>query len=149
MKYIICDIDGVLADHRHRLHFILDQDHKDYNQFYAAMVDDTEYPDMVEFVRGLRLAHHILFITGRPDKYLDATARWLNDRSLFSSYAHQTVLMRKSGDWRKAPIIKQELFESLRIPSSEVLFAIDDDPEVLEMWAKLGIHTLHVIRRTR
>ena len=39
MKYIVFDIDGVLADCSHRLHYIQGEN-KDYDKFYSDEDDD-------------------------------------------------------------------------------------------------------------
>jgi hypothetical protein len=110
-KAIICDIDGCIADHRHRLHYVdlqayVDKTHvgkdkfdhnsidwswkKDYDSFYAAMGEDGVNEYINELITAM-FWHNcgnsddgtsILFVTGRPEKYRELTEKWLSQTSL-------------------------------------------------------------------
>lgn len=90
-KAIIFDIDGTLADARHRLHFI-EGPSKNWEAFFDAMKDDT----VIEPVRdvfgllqtlfgitsgfGAHLNFEIVFCTGRPKSHFIETHEWLDNK---------------------------------------------------------------------
>jgi hypothetical protein len=111
-KAIICDIDGVLADHRHRLHFVLkDGDYPkkddahlinkivspekwkpDWDAFYFAMDKDgvNEWCKSIikDTVSNLSYFTNmsILFVTGRPERYAQMTVDWLVKNNIISPH---------------------------------------------------------------
>ena len=60
----IVDIDGVLADMRHRLHH-LHGPRKDWRAFFAAARHDEPHPEGLAVVERLREDHERVFLTGR------------------------------------------------------------------------------------
>lgn len=74
----IFDIDGVLADCSHRLHFI-QQEPKDWKRFYENSDKDEVIQPNKNTLRLLRNALHgyqtrgILFVTGRSEAYRELT----------------------------------------------------------------------------
>ena len=64
------DIDGVVADARHRLHHIT-VGRRDWDRFFGAAVDDPPHPEGLALVATLAADHDVVFLTGRPA----ATAR--------------------------------------------------------------------------
>jgi hypothetical protein len=85
-KAIICDLDGTLCDHRHRLHHIADSRKKDYDAFYAAMDKDTPNKWCEAIICSLYDGQWgeviILYVTGRPNKYRNITEIWLSENNI-------------------------------------------------------------------
>lgn len=81
----IFDIDGVLADCSHRLHFI-QQEPKDWKRFYENLDKDEVIQPNKNTLRLLRNALHgyqtrgILFVTGRSEAYRELTMNWLKKK---------------------------------------------------------------------
>lgn len=130
------DIDGVLADVRHRLHH-LERKPKDWAGFFAAMSKDTLLAE------GYTLAHtfwseghRIVYVTGRPAEYRDVTLAWLRANDLPTG----EVIMRRRGDQRPAAVVKTELVRELQ-KSDTIVAIVDDDPAVV---AALRSHALPV-----
>lgn len=141
---IIIDIDGTLSDLAHRLHFIkpIDGGKKDYDRFFDEMYKDGVHEYCAEICRIFAVAGHgIVFITGRPDSHKVITETWLKHKARIPYF---DLLMRKTGDYRKASVVKEELFLRNFPDSERVLFAIDDDPAVVDMYHHYGVNVLKV-----
>lgn len=102
----IFDIDGVVADISHRLHYMRE---KNYEKFYS----DEELAKDEEIAAGINLANKlfesensfVVVMTGRPLSTEDATWKWLNEHKVKNS---QMGLFRPNGDYRPSPIVKVE-----------------------------------------
>ena len=150
MKSIVFDIDGVLADCSHRLHY-MQKPIKDYDKFYSDKeilkdkvlkngqmlfnaIDrsiEEDYRSKSGELEKVRIA----FITGRNESCRFATKKWLWD-----NITNLTVglRMRPTNDWRPAHEVKKTLIERY-IGFENILFAFDDDDKVNEMYKKHGI----------
>ena len=139
-KAIIFDVDGTLADCEHRRHFVTGKK-KDFNAFYDAMGDDP----VKEEIRGLCNMYclhnwHIIICTGRPESYRAITKKWLKDHSVFYN-----ELRMRPDNRRNYPDfeIKQDMLNEIR-EEREVVIAIDDRNQVVDMWRRNGITCLQV-----
>ena len=144
MKYIVFDIDGVIADCSHRLHYI-QGDNKNYDKFYS---DDEVLKDKPIFNLGTILFNirdinqqgaevDIKFITARNIKCLAATTRWIQ-RNFGIISEEGDILMRPENDYRPAHEVKKDLIEK-HIGFENILFAFDDDVMVNEMYKRHGV----------
>jgi len=124
----IVDLDGVLADVRHRLRFIERAGGKDWDAFFAGIPDDPPLAEGFAVVDTLRAdGHEIVIVTGRPERTRADTERWLARRGL----PRVRVLMRRDGDRRPARQVKRALVR--RLAAERTLAAVvDDDPAVCE-----------------
>lgn len=61
------DLDGVLADVRHRLHHLTGR-RKDWDAFFAAAPHDPLHPEGQAIVEQLRRDHEVVCLTGRPER---------------------------------------------------------------------------------
>jgi hypothetical protein len=121
----VIDIDGVVADVRHRLHLVESRP-KRWDEFFARAADDPPLATGVELVRALAEDHDIVWLTGRPERTRRATSTWLEAQGLPSS----PLLMRGGRDFRPARIAKREQLRRLRT-EREVAVVVDDDPDVV------------------
>ena len=144
MKYIVFDIDGVLADCSHRLHYI-QGDNKDYEKFYSdeEVLKDIPIPNLNTILFEIRDANYmgsntdIKFITARNIKCITATTEWL-ERCFGIMIEEGDILMRPANDYRPAHEVKKDLIEK-HIGFENILFAFDDDDQVNEMYKKHGV----------
>lgn len=132
----IVDIDGVLADTRHRLHH-LQRRPKDWKGFFAAAVDDQPHPEGLAVVERLAQDHDIVFLTGRPAAEEGSTRAWLERHGL----GGHRLVMRPPRDFRPAAQVKVELLARLA-EGRQVAIVIDDDPRVIDAMAAAGHPTL-------
>lgn len=139
---IYCDIDGVLADIGHRMHYI---DEKNYDGFYGCeMADDEPIKGGIVFletlIKGITTYYwhaeemlDLVFITGRPERSRTLTKMWLSAN--FEVPFEYRILMRKDGDYRKSPEVKKELILGDMNPGGtevSMVYFIDDDPSNCE-----------------
>jgi len=139
---IICDIDGTLANCRHRLHW-LRQEPKNWTRFFEEMIHDTPRDEILENVLAYQeTGHPIFLVSGRPDNYRPQTETWL--RHFCGGLEYQALFMRRAGDHRPDTIIKEEILKRYFPDLSCIKYVVDDRPSVLRMWANHGLQTIDV-----
>jgi uncharacterized HAD superfamily protein len=131
--YVIVDIDGTLADVRHRLHHINGPCNKDWKAFFEGMDQDKPVPEILCQVRDLREKHKILIVTGRPEYYRARTEAWLKRHGI----QYVKLFMRRAGDHRPDYEAKSIVLDE--IDPKDIVLAIDDRPPVCEMYERHGI----------
>jgi hypothetical protein len=153
-KYVICDIDGTIANAEHRLHLVKipHPDSKgfkpDWDAFFDACVDDKPIDRIIFLVSLLyyHADHTILFVSGRSDRVRQQTAEWLAIHGLGSVYDY--LGMRKHGDHRPDDIVKREIYETMKaemgFKDEQVSFVLDDRDRVVRMWRDMGLTCLQV-----
>ena len=133
MKAIICDIDGVIANHDQRTHHL--EGKKDYNKFYAEIPFDTPILTTVELLQVFKETHFIILLTARPDTYFDTTVAWLETHKV----PYDWIFMRQAGDYRPDYIVKREIFEHHLREQWEITAVFEDRTRCVEMWRALGL----------
>ncbi|MFP5255431.1 MAG: hypothetical protein ACLGI8_06225 [Acidimicrobiia bacterium] len=128
----IVDIDGVLADVRHRLHH-LQRRPKDWRSFFAAARLDDVHPEGMAVVERLREGHEVVLLTGRPAHLEADTRAWLAEHGL----GDLPLVMRPADDRRPAARVKVEQLRDLAC-GRVVAVVVDDDPEVIAAMAVAG-----------
>jgi hypothetical protein len=128
----VFDIDGVVADVRHRLHF-LDSRPKDWSGFFAAAGADTPLAEGVALAREALRTYDLAWLTGRPERLRAVTERWLADLDLPST----PLVMRRDRDFRPARLAKRDELRRLAA-GRDVAMVVDDDPDVIEALAAEG-----------
>jgi phosphoglycolate phosphatase-like HAD superfamily hydrolase len=119
----VFDIDGVVADVRHRLHHL--RKHRWHRFFDDADVDPL-LPEGARLVADLARDHEIVWLTGRPEWLRRTTADWLVEHDLPGDELH----MRGDGDYRPARIYKLDVLR--RLSDRGIAALIDDDGEVID-----------------
>lgn len=153
MKYVF-DIDGTLADLKHRLHFIQPKEgeKKDWDGFFAACVDDAPIPENVRLCQTLiwfddlppGQFHYfppskIEFWTGRREAERDVTRIWLMQHvSIHTNNC--TLKMRKDGDRRQDHVLKMEFIDPLDPP--DIIF--EDRSTVVQAYRERGLTVFQV-----
>ncbi len=128
----VVDLDGVLADVRHRLHFLQRQP-KDWAGFFAAAPDDPLLPEGAAVARRLAEDHDLLYLSGRPEPCRPDTLAWLRRFGL----PEAPVRLRPVGDRRPARVFKLGVLRELA-RTRQVRMLVDDDPEVCGAAEKSG-----------
>ncbi|MCW2597409.1 MAG: nucleotidase [Jatrophihabitans sp.] len=119
----VFDIDGVVADVRHRLHHL--ERRRSWHSFFDAAGEDTLLDEGARLVADLGREHDIIWLTGRPEWLRHTTADWLTGHRL----PGDELYLRPPGDYRPAPQYKVDVLRSLA-PRGIAAF-IDDDDEVV------------------
>ncbi|WP_410534962.1 hypothetical protein [Streptomyces sp. KL2] len=127
----VFDLDGTLADVRHRLHFLGGR--RDWEAFFAAAPDDPPLAEGVELALAAAEEHEIAYVTGRPERCRRDTLRWLARQGLPGG----PLLMRGVGDRRPARVAKPELLRSLARERA-VAVVVDDDHQVCDAYEAAG-----------
>ncbi|MCW2709106.1 MAG: hypothetical protein JWM22_2948 [Frankiales bacterium] len=132
----VFDIDGVLADVRHRVHH-LEGRRKDWGGFFGAAPRDGVHEEgralALEAARDCDLA----YVTGRPEWCRADTEDWLQAHRLPAGQ----LMMRRSGDHRPAAQAKLRLLEELA-DGRTVAVVVDDDPDVCDAYEAAGFAVL-------
>lgn len=132
----IVDIDGVLADVRHRLHHLQSRP-KRWGAFFAAAVRDEPHQEGLALVEVLLRDHEVVFLTGRPEHLREDTREWLARHGLDG---HRLV-MRPEGERGPAAALKVRLLAALAA-EREVGLVVDDDPMVIAAMEDAGHPTM-------
>jgi hypothetical protein len=122
----VVDIDGVLADVRHRLHHVAGRP-KNWDAFFAAASDDALLDEGRAVAERLAQDHEVVYLSGRPERCRDDTLGWLARHDLPDG----RVLLRPEGDRRPARMFKLDQLRDLAAERT-VGVLVDDDPAVCE-----------------
>ena len=134
----VFDIDGVLADVRHRLHHVTERP-KNWEAFFGAAPADAALSEGVAAVAAAAAAGHmVIYLTGRPERCRTATVDWLADGGLPAG----ELFMRADTDRRPARITKVATLRRLARRYRVAAF-VDDDAAVVEAVRAAGFPVLH------
>jgi hydroxymethylpyrimidine pyrophosphatase-like HAD family hydrolase len=138
--WIVCDLDGTLANIDHRVHLA---ENKQWDEFNARSVDDTVNSDVVAFLEmALDANYNVLLLTGKSAKWAGLTQEWLVDRVVDTLFDH--LIMRPEGDFTPDHEVKPrmliEFFGSIEKARESVLFVLEDRDRVVEAWRNLGFY---------
>jgi hypothetical protein len=120
----VFDVDGVVADVRHRLHHL--ERRRSWSAFFHAPARDTLLPEGARLAADLAERHEIVWLSGRPESLRETTANWLAGHGL----PHGELHLRPNGDYRPAPRFKVDVLA--RLASRGIAAVIDDDDEVVQ-----------------
>ncbi len=134
----VFDIDGVLADVRHRLHHVT-RAPKDWRAFFDSAPQDPGLPDGIGAVHeAAQAGHAVMYLTGRPERCRSATLTWLADQGLPEGPLH----MRGDADRRPARITKVATLRRVSRRYRIEAF-VDDDAAVVAAVRAAGFPVLH------
>ena len=139
----LCDLDNTLADISHRLHYIQERP-QDWDAFYDACRYDVPIDSVIEVVRALHKAEHvILIITGRSDVVRKETHDWLANNRV----PYDRLVMRRDKDHREDYLVKEDILDNLierGMPMKDVGGVFEDRGQVVDMYRKRGIRVFQV-----
>lgn len=138
---VIFDLDGTLADGRHRLHLLPTKNYhltESWTEFNLAAVDDAPIRDNIALCNALHRQFYIIILTGRSDVAEKVTRHWLQRHGVLYS----ELIMRNQTDNRKDVDIKEEYLHSIGL--DRILCAFDDLPHVAYHMRGLGL-TCHLV----
>lgn len=130
---MVFDIDGVVADVSHRLHFVQSRP-KQWDNFFRAAAEDPPLQEGLNLVAELTGECDLMWLTGRPERNRALTESWLAAHSLPTG----PLLMRADRDHRPARAAKRDHLLRLR-RSRTIAVVVDDDPAVVAMLEDEGI----------
>lgn len=130
--FAVFDVDGVVADVRHRLHHVARRP-KDWAGFFAAADRDTPLAEGIDLANEYARTHRLVWLTGRPESLRAVTHRWLTANRLPVG----VLLMRPLQDHRPARLFKCERLRTLALTGT-VDVVVDDDPRVVALLRRRG-----------
>ncbi len=135
---VVFDVDGVLADVRHRLHHV-ETKPKDWPAFFGAMSEDAALPEGVALAREHAAAGHaIVYLTGRNETYRGVTEAWFAEHGLPAG----RLVMRRDDDRRPARFFKPQALARIA-RNATVVAVVDDDTAVVEVLRRDGWPVVH------
>jgi hypothetical protein len=132
----VIDLDGVVADVRHRLEHVRARP-KDWRAFFAAAPDDPLLDEGARVVRALAEVHDIAYLSGRPETCRADTLAWLARHDLPDGPVH----LRPHHDRRPGRLYKVDVLRRLA-RTQEVAVLVDDDLMVCEAAQDAGFDVL-------
>ena len=142
MNTVIFDLDGTLADGRHRLHLLPTKDYdktESWTEFNLASVADTPFQNNIDLCNTLvRGGWKVIVLTGRSDVARAVTEHWLDKHFVL----YHELVMRSQSDNRKDTVIKEEYLRSIGLEN--ILCCFDDLPHVAYHLRSLGL-TCHLV----
>ena len=128
----VFDIDGVLADVRHRLRHVEGRP-KNWDAFFSAAVDDPPLAEGIALCKESAKDCEVVYVTGRPERCREDTLAWFARHGL----PEGTLSMRGEGDRRPARMAKPQLLRRLA-RGRTVAVVVDDDLQVCDAYEKDG-----------
>lgn len=137
-KALIVDIDGTISDASNRKHYVENKP-KNFKAFYSELINDNPNTWCVDLVRKLSDddGYEIIYVTGRPDNYRTLTEEWFRRWGIY--FDEDLLFMRKEGDFREDYVVKEEIYNNFIKDKFDILVAIDDRKQVVDMWRRNGI----------
>ena len=132
----VVDIDGVLADVRHRLKY-LERRPKDWGGFFRAAPHDPPLGVGLDTVRRLADVYEVVYLSGRPEQCRRDTESWFRRHGLPPG----ELLLRPSNDRRPAREVKLSALRRLQ-QRAAVAVLVDDDDDVLQAARRAGFDVL-------
>ena len=136
-KIIVFDLDGTLANGKHRNHLV--PDGKDAHSTYAwdehndASVGDLPIQDTIDLCNSLYQNYRIVILTGRCEAAEVITWAWLKKHGVY----YDKIIMRGREDHRPDTLYKEE--ELLNIGLDDIMCCFDDLEHVATMMRGLGL----------
>ncbi len=125
-RLALVDIDGVLADTRHRDEHAI---HRRWGDYFSLMHLDGVWRQGVELVENIGvLDFAFAYLTGRREDTRAVTRRWLRDRG----FPAATLLMRAVDDRRPLAELKASIVREVAGYYPDGVRLFDDDPYVID-----------------
>lgn len=141
---IIVDIDGTLANSKQRHELATNFDDTinwDMLYDYNNVIEDKPIQYIIDSVKiWKQLGYKIVLFTSRPERIREATEYWLSKYEI----PYDELYMRSIEDhYIKDTELKLKMYNEF--VDEEVLFAIEDKQEIIDVWKRLGIPSYKVV----
>jgi len=139
---VLCDLDGTLA---------LIHGRSPYDASDCDIKDLPNWPVIETVIAHYKAGRKIIFCSGREDKYRPETIRFIEKHVFIpldsnpgvNSFNYQ-LHMRKTDDFRKDAIIKEEIYVNEIEGQYNVLMVLDDRNQVVDFWRAKGLTCFQV-----
>ena len=126
---VVVDMDGTLASMRGRNPYQWDKVDTDYVRTHIATMVSL-YKDT-----GAK----VIIVTGRDGSAEAKTREWLDNNNI----EFDELFIRPAGDNRPDFVIKREIYQTNIKPYFNVCLVIDDRPQVIREWRRLGLPVIN------
>lgn len=131
---VIFDLDGTLLDGR-AARRLLSGPTRDVDAYHAAVAEAPPLAAVLAVHKAVtRRGFAVVVLTSRMERNRVRSVRWLNDNAIDAD----ALFMRADGDLRDDYAVKGDLYQRIR-EHFNVVHALDDNPDVLRLWADLGV----------
>jgi hypothetical protein len=138
---IVMDIDGTVADDRHRLNL---RGAIDWDAYHSLAEEDLPNHGPINLINKMtEIGCVVVLISSRPESTRNLTNKWLLINKVMAGH----LLMRANDDWRPAPIIKVEMLNEFTKRAGGLLpvdMAFDSRDDVCEAYRSIGLATAQV-----
>lgn len=138
---VLCDLDGTLA---------LIHGRSPYDASDCDIKDLPNIPVIETILAHYNAGRKIIFCSGREDKYRPETIRFIEKYCRVTNDVEENAIidyklfMRKTDDFRKDAIIKEEIYQNQIEGKYNVLCVLDDRDQVVEFWRAKGLTCFQV-----
>lgn len=149
MNISIWDLDGTLADLKHRRYLVEKKERTSPNwrAFFAACPGDRPIVPVVWLFNLVRQYNRVEIWSGRSEEVRAQTVAWLNEWVFCCDplYAYWNepfndqyvrLRMRPENDTRPDDVLKEEWLDDC---AHKISFVVDDRDKVVAMWRRRGI----------
>lgn len=135
-KAVIFDVDGTLCDVRSIRHF-LDTGKRNFHRFHQESTACPPVDVVAGLWRSIRPGIKRVVVTAREARWYNETLWWM----LLNGFEPDDMFMRPWRDFRPDWQVKADMLVELR-NRYELVLAVDDNPNVIDVWTRAGIRTL-------
>lgn len=144
---VIVDMDGTLVDVSGIRHYVREAllpdgtyTRKSFDDFHKASILCPAHHNVIDMVEDFwNRKYDVLVVTARGDQYRKTTTDWLYKYAV----PYTKVFMRAVGDYRADVEVKRDILKEIE-QSWNVVYAIDDNPSVIQLWEENMISTFTV-----
>lgn len=138
-KAYIFDIDGTVADSEMRHLFTENIARGDWSWFVERIPYFNIIQSNVDILHALKKKYTIIFVTVRSDTDREVTVKWLERYNLYDG----ELYMRPDKSKRLKDHEEKEIHLKKLLETYDIVGAMDDNSECLQMFRRYGIPTLH------
>lgn len=119
----------------------------DWAAYNAALPFDAVVPEVAGLLHAIRPGVTRIMVSGRMEGDWPGDRRrrfamldWIEKYEL----PIDVLYMREGGDTRRDSVVKEEILLTQILPDYHPVLAVDDRPEVCDVWRRHGIHVIQV-----
>ncbi|QAY02815.1 hypothetical protein SEA_SHAOBING_84 [Mycobacterium phage Shaobing] len=133
----ILDVDGTLCNVTSVRHYVMrPRELKDFDAFHAASAGCPPNQVALDYAAETAALGMVpVVVTARMERWRGVTRAWLDEHM---PVPYDGPFHRQDGDTRSDRIVKLEILRYLR-RHYDIRGAIDDNPEVVDLWRSQGI----------
>ena len=136
--FVVCDIDGTIADLTHRLKYGQPGPDKDWDMFFSLVHKDAPRTDIIARINEDRAAgHQVIFVSGRPERVRRETIHWMWRNGVVPGGEDPILFMRRDDDRRPDTQTKADIYTDY-LYGYPIKHIYDDRPSVIGMWRGFG-----------